>query len=152
MLYSHQSLNNRFKEAVLAEARREKFEETTAKQQFVRYTNQLTGQEMTEKKKKAFMLRAAIEHNDGLPEEDLDLTLRRTEDLRIELQLDKLRLRMNALRDVNGSDLKKKKIQLPYVPGGKEESHNQSKVRARLFHSQQTSPKSEKKGVMSIRS
>lgn len=31
------------------------------------------------------MLRAAIDHNEGLPEEDLDLTLRKTEDLRIEL-------------------------------------------------------------------
>jgi hypothetical protein len=56
------------------------------------------------------MLRAAIEHNDGLPEDDLDLALRKTEDLRKELQHEKLRLRMNAIRDVNGSDLKKKRI------------------------------------------
>lgn len=31
MLYSHQALNNRFKETVLAEAMREKYQETTTK-------------------------------------------------------------------------------------------------------------------------
>ena len=131
MLYSHQALNNRFKEAVLAEAMREKFQETTTKHRLVSTLTHAL-QDMTEKKKRAFMLRAAIEHNDGLPEEDLDLALRKTEDLRIELQLDKLRLRMGAVRDVNGSDLKRKKIHLPYVPGASDDSVG---PKARLFHS-----------------
>lgn len=94
---------------------------------------------MADKKKRVFMLRTAIEHNEGLPEEDLDLTLRKTEDLRIELQLDKLRVRMGAVRDVNGSDLKRKKIHLPYVPGASDDSVVGPK--ARLYHSQQNSPK-----------
>ena len=78
------------------------------------------------------MLRTAIDNNDGLPEEDLDLALRKTEDLRIELQLDKLRMRMGAVRDINGSDLKRKKIHLPYVPGSSDDSVG---PKARLFHS-----------------
>lgn len=57
---------------------------------------------MSERKKNAFKLRAAIDHNDGLPEEDLDLTLRQTEDLRRELKLDKLRYKMKAVCGMDG--------------------------------------------------
>jgi hypothetical protein len=69
-----------------------------------------------EKKKKQYKLRKAIEYSEALPEEDIDLTLRRAEDHRRELQVERLRLKMKAVCGPGGSDKKRKKITVPYSP------------------------------------
>ena len=95
--------NNRFKEAVLIEAMKDQQKQLSFRLR----------QEENEKKN-SVKLKSAIEHNDGLPDLDLDANFRRAEDQRRELQAEKLRFRLKAV-DYLGSE-RKKKITLPYSP------------------------------------
>lgn len=66
-------------------------------------------------------LTSAIKHNSQInaplsEEEELDLQLRRALEMRRELEVEKLRTKMKAVCGPNGTELKRKKIQVPYSP------------------------------------